>query len=51
MKTALDRARERVDEILKTHEPKPLPREAEEALEERLRTILKRYGIPHPRVG
>ena len=51
MKTILDRARERVDEILKTHQPKPLPKEAEEALEEKLKAILKRYGIPHPGVG
>ena len=44
-KDIIARARERVDEILATHEPEPLPPDVEEGLREVLRTVMERYGI------
>ncbi len=40
------RAKERVEKILATHNPKPMPRESNELLEKTMKEILRRYGIP-----
>jgi trimethylamine--corrinoid protein Co-methyltransferase len=40
-KSFLERAHERVEEILKTHRPEPLPREIEAKITE----VRKKYGL------
>jgi trimethylamine--corrinoid protein Co-methyltransferase len=40
------RAKERVEKILATHNPQPLPRESNQLLEKTMKEILRRYEIP-----
>jgi trimethylamine--corrinoid protein Co-methyltransferase len=46
-KSFVQRAHEKVEEILKSHEPEPLTREIESAIDE----IHKKYNIPHLSTG
>jgi trimethylamine--corrinoid protein Co-methyltransferase len=47
-KDIFTRARERVDELLEKHEPKPMPSDRERELEEAVRSIFERYGLRMP---
>jgi trimethylamine--corrinoid protein Co-methyltransferase len=49
-KDILIRARERVERLLKEHQPKPMPEETLRELEEVLDSIFKRYGLKRPEV-
>lgn len=49
-KDTLKRSREVVERILREHEPESLPKEAETALKETFKAILKRRGIPTSKV-
>ncbi|KYH39063.1 MAG: hypothetical protein AYL28_001560 [Candidatus Bathyarchaeota archaeon B23] len=49
-KDILTRARERVEKLLREHQPKPMPEERAQALEEVLDSIFQRYGLKRPEV-
>jgi len=42
----VQRARSRVDKLLREHEPRPLQGDAGKGLDQVLRDILHRYGLP-----
>ena len=47
-KDIITRAKERVEKLLREHQPKPMPEERAEALKEVLNSIFKRYGLERP---
>ncbi len=49
-KDIITRAKERVEKLLKEHQPKPMPEERAQALEEVLDSIFKRYGLERPKM-
>ena len=47
-KDIVARARERVEKLLEEHQPKPMPEERAQALEEVVNSIFKRYNLQRP---
>ncbi|MCD6479342.1 trimethylamine methyltransferase family protein, partial [Candidatus Bathyarchaeota archaeon] len=47
-KDIITRARERVEKLLREHQPKPMPKERTQALEEVINSIFKRYNLQRP---
>ncbi len=49
-KDIITRAKERVEKLLREHQPKPMPEERAQALEEVVNSIFKRYNLQRPEV-